>query len=78
MRDYIHSSFNGAHSQTSFHTTVMRTGKQDVSEVDVSSKKMKILNKPHRYLTMAGQDRPKYEVGIGHYSCHNIGNKIDG
>ena len=31
------------------HTTVTRTGKQDVPENNVSPKKMKIHNKPHRY-----------------------------
>ena len=34
---------------------VTRTGKLDVSEADVSPKKMKIHNKPH-HLTMAEQD----------------------
>ena len=46
--------------------------------MDVSSKKMKIHTKPHRYLTMAGQDRLKYGVGIGHYCCHTVGKKVMG
>ena len=36
----IHSGLNGAHSQASFHTTVMRTGKQDLSDTNVSPKKV--------------------------------------
>ena len=48
-----HSSFDGVHSRTigySFNTTVTQTEKQDVSETDILSKKMKIHNKPNRYL----------------------------
>ena len=43
--------------------------------MDVSSKKMTIHTKPHRYLTMAGQDRLKYEVGIGHYCIPSVKNR---
>ena len=73
MHDYRpYSSFNGIHSQTSFHTTMTRTGKQDVSETDVSQKKMTNHIALHRYLTMTRQDRLKFGVGTEHYRCHIV------
>ena len=46
-----------------------RTGKQDVSETDVSSKKMNIQKKPHRYLTRAGQDHQKLCMRVAVMPC---------
>ena len=43
--------FTRARSRPTFHTMMTRTRKVAISETDVSSKKMKIQKKPHRYLT---------------------------
>ena len=47
-RDYILQFYT---SRPTFPTIMTRTWTLGISETDVSSKKMNILNKPHRYLT---------------------------
>ena len=71
MHDYILVS-TALIPKLSFHTTVTRTGKQDVSETDVSQKKMTNHIKLHRYLTMTRQDRVKFGVGTEHYRRHIV------
>ena len=44
-------SFTSARSRPTFHTVMPRTRKPDISETDVSSKKINIQNKSDRYLT---------------------------
>ena len=44
-------SFTCDRSRSTFHNMMMRTTKSDVSDTDVSPKKMKISKKPHCYLT---------------------------
>ena len=50
-----HPCFTRLHSRPSFQTMATPTGKLDVSQTDVSPKKIQIQKKPHRYLTMAGR-----------------------
>ena len=47
MRFYgwLHFSFTRVHSRSSYHNMVTRTGKPDISEIDVSPKKMTIRKK---------------------------------
>ena len=44
-------SFTTTRSRPTFQNTMTRKSKPDVSETDVSPKKIQIQKKPHRYLT---------------------------
>ena len=46
-------SFTRARSRPTFQNMMTRASKTDISEADVSPKKMKIQKKPHRYLTQS-------------------------
>ena len=59
-------SFTRARSRPTFHNTMTRKSKPDVSESDVSPKKMKIQKKPHRYLTKP--DKIVRSYNGGHYA----------
>ena len=56
-------SFTGAHSRPICQTMATRTGNLDVSQTDVSPKKIHIQIQPHRYLTMAGR------IGVTRYDA---------
>ena len=56
-------SFTRARFRPTFQNTMTRKSKRDVSETDVSPKKMKIQKKPHRYLTKPDKIVSSYKGG---------------